>query len=136
MAATKPTEKRKPGRPRSARRPELEDAVLANIRLGQSIRRAAMAAGVPHSTVQRWEDDPEFAARAKEAESDRERDWLEKLAGCCDAKSQGAWQRWAWLLERTNPAEYGRKDHLQAEVSNAPQEIKITVVKTRGVGRD
>jgi len=97
--------KRKPGRPRDPRRPELEENVLANIRLGQGLRAAALAAGVPYSSVQRWEDDADFAARVEAAKAERQAGWLRRM----DDEKLG-WQRWAWKLERTSPEEYGRAD--------------------------
>jgi hypothetical protein len=106
--------KRKTGRPPRADRAEIEAKVLAAIRVGLSLNKACMACGVPYSTVQTWiaEGGDDFSARAKAAIAERELLWLNEVR-----REERGWQRIAWLLERTCPEEYGRKDRVQAEVS-------------------
>jgi hypothetical protein len=105
--------KRKPGRPPRADRAEIESKVLAAIRVGLSLRKACLACGVPVSTVDEWiHEGSEFSDKAKAAIALRELRWLSELR-----ESGHGWQRIAWLLERTCPEDYGRRDRLQAEVS-------------------
>lgn len=106
--------KRKTGRPPRADRAEIEAKVLAAIRVGLSLNKACMACGVPYSTVQTWiaEGGDDFSARAKAAIAERELLWLNEVR-----REERGWQRIAWLLERTCPDDYGRRDRLQAEVS-------------------
>lgn len=106
--------KRKPGRPPRADRAEIEAKVLAAIRVGLTLPKACLACGVPYQTVEHWirTGCDEFSARAKAAMAEREMLWLNELR-----HQERGWQRIAWLLERTCPEEYGRKDRVQAEVS-------------------
>jgi hypothetical protein len=108
--------KRKPGRPPRADRAEIEAKVLAAIRVGLSLNKACMACGVPYSTVQTWiaEGGDDFSARAKAAIAERELLWLNEVR-----REERGWQRIAWLLERTCPQDYGRKDSVKAEVTGA-----------------
>jgi hypothetical protein len=106
--------KRKPGRPPRADRAEIEAKVLAAIRVGLTLPKACLACGVPYQTVEHWirTGGDEFSARAKAAIAEREMLWLNEVR-----HQERGWQRIAWLLERTCPEEYGRKDRVQAEVS-------------------
>jgi hypothetical protein len=108
--------KRKTGRPPRADRAEIEAKVLAAIRVGLSLNKACMACGVPYSTVQTWiaEGGDDFSARAKAAIAERELLWLNEVR-----REERGWQRIAWLLERTCPQDYGRKDSVKAEVTGA-----------------
>lgn len=106
--------KRKPGRPPRADRAEIEAKVIAAIRVGLTFDKACLACGAPESTVRTWRDDPEFSRRVKAAIAEREMLWLNEVR-----HQERGWQRIAWLLERTCPEEYGRKDRVQAEVTGA-----------------
>jgi len=108
MAVTKP--KRGRGRPRNPDRPQLEKDVAACIRKGLTFADACIVSGVPRSTAQRWRDDPEFAAMEKEARAWRKLTLLDKIE-----KTKTGWQRFAWILERTEPQEFGRR--IEAQVS-------------------
>lgn len=108
------TPKRKPGRPPRADRAEIETQVLAAIRVGLTFDKACLACGVPESTVRTWREDAEFSRRVKAAISERETIWLNAIR-----QSERGWQRYAWLLERTCPQDYGRKDSVRAEVTGA-----------------
>lgn len=108
------TPKRKPGRPPRADRAEIEAKVIAAIRVGLTFDKACLACGVPESTVRTWREDAEFSRRVKAAISERETIWLNAIR-----QSERGWQRYAWLLERTCPQDYGRKDSVRAEVTGA-----------------
>lgn len=106
--------KRKPGRPPRADRAEIESKVLAAIRVGLTFDKACLACGAPESTVRTWRDDPEFSRRVKAAIAEREMLWLNEVR-----HQDKGWQRIAWLLERTCPQDYGRRDSVRAEVTGA-----------------
>lgn len=112
--ATPKAPKRKPGRPPRADRAEIETQVLAAIRVGLTFDKACLACGVPESTVRTWREDAEFSRRVKAAISERETIWLNAIR-----QSERGWQRYAWLLERTCPQDYGRKDSVKAEVTGS-----------------
>ena len=108
--------KRKPGRPPRADRAEIEAKVLAAIRVGLTLQKACLACGVPYQTVEHWirTGGDEFSARAKAAIAEREMLWLNEVR-----HQERGWQRYAWLLERTCPQDYGRKDSVRAEVTGS-----------------
>jgi len=110
------TPKRKTGRPPRADRAEIEAKVLAAIRVGLSLNKACMACGVPYSTVQTWiaEGGDDFSAMAKAAIAERELLWLNEVR-----REERGWQRIAWLLERTCPEDYGRRDVVKTELTGA-----------------
>ena len=116
MATRKqPTEQRKPGRPGRSDRAEIEARVLEAIRDGLSLRKACLACGVPVQTVDEWiQQGGTFSDRAKAAIAEREREWLRAVR-----REDKGWQRIAWLLERTCPAEYGRRDVVKTELTGA-----------------
>jgi len=67
------------------------------------------------STVDEWvHEGGNFSDRAKAAIAERELVWLSELR-----REERGWQRIAWLLERTCPQDYGRKDSVRAEVTGA-----------------
>lgn len=123
MRTDKP--KRKPGRPQHPLRPLLEQKVLDGIRAGMTLRKAAAAAGVALSTVQRWEDDERYAVEVKAAVAEREAEWLQLLR-----ETEKGWQRFAWLLERTNPADYGRRVYSEIQTD------EVTHLLLEVVGQD
>lgn len=107
-------EKRKPGRP-TKRTPGVEKVILDGIRFGLSIRRASHLASIAPSTTELWmSEDPEFMNAVQKAHADREHDWL---ACVRTAAEKGFWQAAMTLLERTNPADFGRKDRSQVELT-------------------
>ena len=116
MAQAKNAPKRKPGRPPRADRAEIESKVLAAIRVGLTLQKACLACGVPYQTVEHWirTGGDEFSARAKAAIAEREMLWLNEVR-----HQERGWQRIAWLLERTCPEDYGRRDVVKTELTGA-----------------
>jgi len=129
--ATPKAPKRKPGRPPRADRAEIETQVLAAIRVGLTFDKACLACGVPESTVRTWREDAEFSRRVKAAISERETIWLNAIR-----QSERGWQRYAWLLERTCPQDYGRKDSVRAEVTGAGGGPLIVITKVPDAAND
>ncbi len=82
--------------------------VLAIIRNGNSRRVAARYVGCAPSTITRAAArDPEFAAELARAETAVE--ILSLNAIRCAARTDRYWRAAAWLLERRNPTDFGRK---------------------------
>lgn len=111
------------------------DAVVAAIRAGATLTKAAALARVPLRTVQSWMakgrasldawaeaveelgadgEIPEpdelavFALDAEEALGQRNLTWLRSL----EAAEGSSWTRFAWLLERTTPDEFSLRDNI------------------------
>jgi len=106
----------KGGRPTSFT-PERTRRVLEAIRSGATYIRAAEVAGVDYSTLRAWikrgeetRRGPyhEFSESIKKAEVDREETLLQSIIDA--GKDPRYWQARAWVLERTNPEKYGRRE--------------------------
>lgn len=95
-------------------RPDVLDAekrrtILALLSNGSSRRTAARFVGCAHSTIRRTAlRDPEFAAQLARAESSLEVEALRCLRRA--AQQERYWRAAAWLLERTNPDEFARRE--------------------------
>lgn len=103
--------------------------------VGLSIAKAGALSRIPERTVFRWlekgrvavaewadrvdelaDGEPvpeldvygEFFLDAAEAIAERERGWLNAIKAAEEKTT--AWQRYAWLLERTNPGDYALKE--------------------------
>lgn len=114
---------------------EARKAFVDALAHGLSINKAGALARIPPTTVDRWlqkgrealaawaeacealaDDDPvpaldvygDFFLDAAEAIAQRELGWLKKLEA--SEEKSAAWQRYAWLLERTNPGDYALKE--------------------------
>lgn len=113
------------------RSPDLESKILGAIRRGLSMRKAAAACGVSEGTVRGWRDkDEEFANACESAIAQRE-------LLCLDAiwKGERGWESKAWILERTNPDEYGRRQRIeQTGAGGGP--VQITLVDEVAVKRE
>lgn len=76
------------------------------IRRGLSIRRAAEALKIHHSTISRWRAENDgFASAVATAEAQFVEDQLTAIRG---AAVKGSWQAAAWMLERRFPAEFSQ----------------------------
>ena len=109
---------------------ELADQVADEVRKGLSPSIAGPTCGIAQTTLSAWlrrgadaitayqehGTEPQGNARlyaylwlaVKDAEAGGSKEWLTNLR--LDPKQ---WQRWAWLLERRNPAEYGRSQKVE-----------------------
>jgi hypothetical protein len=105
---TKQPTKRKPGRPPTPNRAEIETKVLGYIRIGLSFLKACDACGIADSTVESWRSDPVFSGKVKNAVAEREALWISELR-----KGGPGWQSKAWLLERTNREEWGQRNGVE-----------------------
>jgi hypothetical protein len=84
-------------------------AVLFYIGLGASRRMAARQVGCCHRTIARAAvRDAAFAAELARAESQADGKCLQNIGRAADQEKH--WRAAAWVLERRNPEEYGRRD--------------------------
>ena len=94
--------------------PERVDELCKAAELGATRAHAAQYAGITRATLQEWlrSDKPlhvAFAERYREAEAHGK---LALLATIRKASSK-QWQAAAWMLERTWPNEYGRRERVE-----------------------
>lgn len=90
---------------------------------GISIKDCANLCGIDRKTLHRWID------KGKEAKSGRYREFYERFEKANsdfkkslveDIKKDKTWQSSAWLLERTFPEEYGKREKIDmnADINN------------------
>lgn len=105
---------------------QLCDEICNDIKAGVPIKHAAIAHGITDATFYNWYN------QGKNAKSGAKRKFYEKVE---EAKSvavtlrarriykagETSWQADAWWLERVDPKNFGRKDHLDI---NSKQEIQ------------
>jgi hypothetical protein len=88
----------------SKKHPATTRVLLEAIRNGLSKKFASKLAGVDQSTVRNWrETDPLFARELEAARAE----FVQKHVGRIDNHSKRNWMASAWLLERTEPADFG-----------------------------
>jgi transcriptional regulator with XRE-family HTH domain len=94
------------------------EAMNEAIASGLSVERACCRCGIHATTYANWRrrgnagEEPfsAFLKAIEKAKADREREWLEDIRAAAkeDAKGHRQWQAAAWLLERTNAADWAR----------------------------
>jgi hypothetical protein len=101
--------------PREVLDPVKRAKVVALVRLGGSRRLAAREVGCCHRTIARAAArDPQFAAELAAAESRADGKALRLIDRATDQEKY--WRAAAWVLERRNPEEYGRRaPHTQTD---------------------
>ncbi|HVQ43190.1 MAG TPA: hypothetical protein VMS54_13315 [Vicinamibacterales bacterium] len=99
----------------------VQERILTAVRAGCTFEVAAQSAGVDRATFYRWKARGEHEQRGiyrdlcdalKKAEADGE----VHLVALIRQEAAHTWQAAAWLLERTRPERYGRRDRLDLEV--------------------
>jgi hypothetical protein len=86
--------------------PEACKTIIDAIKLGETYKGAAMAAGISERTFYEWrEPHPRFSQAIIKATSDMRRANIAYIAD----KAPKHWQAAAWLLERRFPDEFGRR---------------------------
>ena len=99
--------------------PAQEVAILNALRVGNTRRASAAAAGVSHETFYRWLANVTFCDEVIKAEADAELRFLGQVA----TAAKTSWQAAAWWLERSRPDQYGRRTNL-AGASGGAIEVK------------
>lgn len=111
---------------------QVEEAMVAALKMGATYRLAAEAAGIGERTFYTWMNGTaprhrQFQRAIKAAQSGASLDALDKIQRASEA---GSWQAAAWLLERRHPGEYGRNrrekptkpsKQEQAEIADPPK---------------
>lgn len=117
--------------------PEVQAKVVEALRLGAPRKLAAEYAGIAYDTLREWclRRGPfyvAFAGALKEAES---KGSVAALAKIQKAATDGQWQAAAWLLERRDPENFGRRQVVA--LARAPLEPVVPDLEraaARGVG--
>ena len=91
---------------RAKRSPERETAILNALRVGNTRRASAAAAGISHETFYQWMNDLTFSDAVVKAEADAELRFLGQVA----TAAKVSWQAAAWWLERRKHEDYRRMD--------------------------
>lgn len=134
------TEERKPGRP-SLLTPERQETICATLRVFGTVAMACKRAGIDDSTYYKWMEkgrvgEPgyvEFFNAVEKAKADGQTLALAEIVKA--GKKQ--WQANAWLLERTMPQDFGRKDRLDlGNADGKPLEIAVTTVSMNDLVND
>lgn len=127
--------------------PEIKDAIVAAIRLGNYQDHAAQAAGISVATFYNWlergKKERERLETIDDAEiREEETVFVEFLEAVEKAKAEavqrnigiiqkaatvGSWQAAAWWLERTQTALYGRKQQVAVQGVEGGPSVAITV---------
>ncbi len=98
--------------------PELQDKIGRNIRLGMSLKNAALAAGISESTFYDWLSKGEQATRGRYAEFS---EYIKESKAIAEqrhvgiivkAAVKGDWKAAQFILERRFPEDWGRIDRL------------------------
>lgn len=96
-------------------------AIIAKARgAGLSWTRSAAKVGLSHTTMQTWRARAEtgeepyasFLAACEKARTE----WVERQLASIEVAGEDSWQARAWLLERTEPDDFGRRDRIEADV--------------------
>ena len=96
--------------------PAVQAKILKALRDGNTYKTAALVAGISRDTLFEWlrraragdERFTRLAAAMKEATAGGEAELVASIRNA----GQVAWQANAWLLERRNPKDFGRKDRV------------------------
>lgn len=106
-------------KPPGERTPAAEAAVLEGLRRLLPLTQAAALGNVTRSAVNRWrQEDPEFDMRCRQAKAEAQAARLETIQRAGES-NPALWASSAWILERTDPANFGRRDQVQVDVSLA-----------------
>jgi transposase len=99
----------KVGRP-TKRTPEVEQAILNALQIGNTRTDAALGAGIDRGTLADWINNiPAFHHAVEKAEALARQRFVAQIA---KAAAAGNWQAAAWNLERRDSENWGRRDRL------------------------
>lgn len=99
---------------RAKRSPEREQAILNALKVGNTRRASAGAAGISHELFYQWINaDLAFLDAVEKAEAEAEQRFLGQVAV---AAAGGTWTAAAWWLERRKYQDYGRRDKVEMSI--------------------
>jgi hypothetical protein len=109
---------------RRKRSQETEEAILRAIEDGTPVKQAAaQAGGVNASTLYRWRmNDPEFDLRVQRARAV----FLHRQIARIDDAASGDWRAAAWMLERSDPGNWGKRVEIDVQVDAQPVRDLLT----------
>lgn len=108
--------------------PERIQAVLNALRVGNTRRASAAAAGVSHETFYRWMDDVTFSDAVTQAEAEAELRFLGQIAKHAASSPQAA----QWWLERRRRDDYGQKNAVELTGANGGPIETVDLTATLG----
>jgi len=114
--------------------PDRQERICDALRNGNTRRVAAILGGISEATFYNWVEraNPEhaeyqekylqFLEAVKEAEADAEADSVQgiKLA------ARNSWQAHAWFLERKNPKDWARREHV--DLTSKGDKLQNTII--------
>lgn len=125
------------GRP-SKYTPDLVKRITDALSLGATRRLSCECAGLSHNTFSEWmRDNPDFADAVSKAEGAAGLRALANIQAAArgNERNPAQWTASAWLLERTRPDEYGRRQVEVIGQGGGPVQVQaqIVVVPARAV---
>ncbi len=110
--------------------PELADKLCDLVRGGLPLSKAAEHEGISYRTLCRWQKREDgayagFCHSLKRARAEAQVLWVGAIA-----RGEDGWQSRAWLLERSDPKNWGRRMEMKAKVetkdTTPEQYVKMT----------
>ena len=97
----------------SKRTPELQAAIERALEIGNTRTAAALGAGIDRGTFAAWcRRYPAFLRAVEKAEAVGQ----QRLVGQVALAARTTWQAAAWMLERRDPENWGRRERLEVAV--------------------
>lgn len=125
------------GKPRNAYNPVTLGKILSGIRIGMPQHQAAAAAGVTASTFSMWIREREGVAEAVlEAEADFTFKHVNNLDGIAMSGGKNAAAVSEWMLERRDPATWGRSTRNDMWTREQQVQALIEDLKREGMTGD
>lgn len=126
---------------------ERHKKIVKAVRKGNSLATAGRLAGLGKDTINDWlvhgrkhqEQYPEFAklvADIEQAQAEREAEHVAKIERAALADGPKDWQAAAWMLERKNPQDWGRKDKVQVEAPKPLVQVNQVILGDEDVRAD
>ena len=126
---------------------QVHKKIVDNIRKGRSVHDSSLLSGLSKYTLDEWlwqakkepEKHPEWVQLAQDIEMARAEfrgQALENIVTVGNSQQAGTWQANAWLLERTDPENWGRKDKVEHVGQDTPRQQINTVVLIDADARD
>lgn len=138
-----------PGRrnARSLYSPQRHRKIVRAVRKGNSLGTAGLLAGLGKDTIHDWvakarnEPDkyPEYAKLLQDIEHARalrEQEHIAKIERVALSDDPKTWTAAAWMLERSNPADWGRKDRVQVDNKQPVVQVNQVVLTDADVRDD
>jgi hypothetical protein len=119
------------------RSPEIEQAILASLQIGNTREDSALAVGIDRVTLWRWIKEATFRNAVEKAEAMARQRFVGQIA---QAAANGNWQAAAWNLERRDHEHWGRRDRVDMVldvrkaiegITSDPAEVEAAVAEAK-----